>query len=389
MKNRFWKRLLFSVFIPAVFLSACVSLKGDIFHHGHRDQAEANLTKVEEAVVPLEAAGGIEARRRQSEVVAARQIITELERETSAVAAAAADAEYRGKLLAWSGRLAILEGRFSEAQRLHRQSISASPGNIPSLILGIRLEGDPSKRLDIIERELTFSRQHSVSITPGVGELNIERGRSLMELNRFTEAAGAFDIAFSSGLNPVYLESYGPERARAWELRNTSGVGSQTLNLLGRETISWNDCITLIKNETQLFRFLTGGRDIPNAELFSRLLERGFIPFSQDITLSEWPLARPAATETVTRAGAAWLAWHLHDEIRADRTLLTRYSARFATGANPRSPIADIPPLSPFFDSILGCVETELMSLPDGRNFRPTLPIRGTELLAIIRRIDN
>jgi hypothetical protein len=44
--------------------------------------------------------------------------------------------------------------------------------------------------------------------------------------------------------------------------------------------------------------------------------------------------------------------------------------------------------LSPFFDSILGCVENEYLSLPDGRNFRPDDPVRGAELLAILKRIQ-
>jgi hypothetical protein len=69
--------------------------------------------------------------------------------------------------------------------------------------------------------------------------------------------------------------------------------------------------------------------------------------------------------------------------------MLSRYSARYATGNRPRSPIADIPPLSPFFDSILGCVETELISLPDGRNFKPEEPIRGSEFLSALKKIDN
>ena len=126
-----------------------------------------------------------------------------------------------------------------------------------------------------------------------------------------------------------------------------------------------------------------------DAELFTRLLERAFIPAIQDITVNDWPQTRPNIGDAVTRAGAAWFIWHLYAEARADRGLLTRYSARYATGANPRSPITDVPPLSPFFDSILGCVETEFMSLPDGRNFRPAQPMRGAELLSILRRIDG
>jgi tetratricopeptide (TPR) repeat protein len=372
---------LFLLLLAAAIFSGCASMGGDISISGNRDQMEMNLARIEAAVVPLEAIGGAEARRRQNEITSARQLIASMERE------AIADADYSGRLIAWSGRLSILEGRYSEAQRLYRQSHAASPGNIPSIILNVRLEGDPARRLEIIERELGIAGRQTSAV--GFGELQIERGRSLFEMNRFAEATGAFDAAFSSGLADVYSNSYRADRNRAWELRNTSGIGAGTLEMLGRENISWNDTLTIVKNETQLLRFITGGRDIPNAELFSRLIDRAFIPFTQDITLNEWPQARPVINEIVTRAGAAWLIWHLHAEARADRGLLTRYSARFATGANPRSPIADIPVLSPFFDSILGCVETELLSLPDGRNFRPAQPIRGAELLATLRKIDN
>ncbi|MCL2800462.1 MAG: hypothetical protein FWD28_01710 [Treponema sp.] len=377
MNNHLKNRLVF-IFLAAVVLSACTST-GDIFVSGQRTQADRNIAELERVIVPLEALGANEARSRQNDLTAARQLVTQLERESSA------DADYSGKLIAWSGRLAIMEGRYSEAQRLYRQSISVSPANIPSVILSIRLEGDPAKRLEIIERELALLGPRS----SGIGELNIERGRSLFETNRFAESAGAFDVAFASGINPVYRDSYLTFRNRAWELRNTTGVTSGSIGLLGRETISWNDCIVLTKNETQLLRFLTAGRNISDTELFNRLVERSFIPYIQDITILQWTAARPRADEVVTRAGAAWFIWHLYAEARADHGMLSRYSARFATGANPRSPIADVPPLSPFFDSILGCVETEFMSLPDGRNFRPALPMRGAELLSVLRRIDN
>jgi hypothetical protein len=374
------KRCIIFLAIISIFFSACTSL-GDISIHGQRSHAEIKLAEIEAAIVPLEAVGPAEARNRIGEITLARQLIVHAGRELSA------DAEFSGKLVAWSGRLAILEGRYSEAVRLHRQSNSASPGNIPAVILSIRLEGDPVKRLEIIERELALLGSRSAF---GIGELNIERGRALFEMSRFSESAGAFDVAFSSGLDRVYSDSYRAARNQAWDLRNTTGVAAGTAGLLGRESITWNECIAIVRNETQLLRFLTAGRNISDAELFNRLVERVFIPYVQDITITQWPpAARPRQDEPVTRAGAAWFIWHLHAEARADRGMLSRYSARFATGANPRSPIADVPPLSPFFDSILGCVETELMSLMDGRNFRPAQPIRGAELLSILRRIDN
>jgi tetratricopeptide (TPR) repeat protein len=369
-----------------MFFPARVSMqKKDLHISSPRDQMESDIGEIEVLIVPLEAMGGTEARKQQAELTSARRMIGNLEKS-------AVDAEYSGRLSAWSGRLAILEGRYSEAQRLYRQSIASSPGNIPSMILSIRLEGDPAKRIEIIERELGIIGQQASS--PGYGELQIEKGSSLLEIRRFAEASGAFDSAFASGLNPVYQKSYQASRERAWELRNfdsagATGTNSGTLAILERGSISWKDCITIAKNETQLLRFTTGGRDINEAELFNRLLDRAFIPYTQEVTVIEWPSAKPKIDDPVFRSGAAWFIWHLYAEARADRGLLNRYSARYATGPNPRSPIADVPPLSPFFDSILGCVETELLSLPDGRNFRTTEAIRGAELLSIFKKIDN
>jgi hypothetical protein len=366
------------IFVIAAIFSACTTVK-DLTVSLQGGKTEKNLTAVEEAIVPLEAVGANEARNKAKEITAARELVVKMEKEGSA------DADYSGRLLAWSGRLAILEGKYSEAMRLYRQSISVSPGSIPAIVLSVRLEGDPSKKLEIIEKELALLSQRSL----GIGELNIEKGHTLVDLKRFSEAVGAFDIAFSSGINNVYKDSYGKERDSAWELRNATGVNAGSLNLLGRESITWSDCITLAKNETQLLRFITGGRNITDAELFTRLINRAFIPYTQDITVTQWPMAKPKPEEAVTRAGAAFFIWHLYAEARGDRGMLSRYSARYATGAKPRSPIADTPPLSPFFDSILGCVETEFLSLPDGKNFRPTQFIKGAELLTILKKIDN
>jgi tetratricopeptide (TPR) repeat protein len=374
------KKIIFFLFFTAAFFYSCVSMKKDIFLNSQVSQSDKNIEAIEEAIVPLEALGGAQARSRQGDITAARQLITSKEKETST------DAEYTGKLMAWSGRLAILEGKYSDAQRLYKQSTAASAGNVPAIILGIRLEGDPAKRLELIEKELAISGRQSSAV--GFGELQIERGVSLTDTSRFAEAAGAFDAAFASGINKVYKDNYVNMRNRAWELRNTSGVAAGTINMM-QDRITWSDCINIARNETQLFRFLSGGRNLSEADLFTRLLDRAFIPYTQDIAINEWPKTRPDRGEFVTRAGAAWFVWHLYAEMRADRALLSRYSSRYATGANPRSPIADIPPLSPFFDSILGSVETELLSLPDGKNFRPAQPIRGSEMLSVLKKIDN
>ncbi|MCL2092970.1 MAG: hypothetical protein FWH12_02140 [Treponema sp.] len=370
------KGRIFILILTAAIFSSCASQR-DVTIDRQRLQMDEDLGALEDLIVPLEAA----AAPMQSDISAARRLITDLERNASA------DSYFSGRLSAWSGRLAILEGRQNEALRLHGVSQAAAPGNIPSIILGILLAGDHARRLELAERELQITGPQPSA--PGFGELHIERGRALLGLNRFAEAAGAFDMAFASPLRAIYSSSYQRQRNMAWEMRDAASARDGTLGILGREGITWIDSISIARNETQLLRFISGGRDLSEGEFFNRLLERGFIPYTQNVQALEWPLARPNQNDLVTRAGAAWLIWHLYAEARADRSLLTRYSARFSGGTNPRSPIADIPALSPFFDSILGTVETELLNLPDGRNFRPEEPIRGAELLGIFRRIDN
>ena len=374
------KKFALIIFTLVILLSSCATLRRELSIDIQKSQLELNLAKIEAQVIPLEAMGGRETRSRSGELRTARLMIDEMEKE------AAVGADYSAQLLAWSGRLAILEGKYSAALRLQTESRNKSPGNLPLIILGIRLEGDPNKRLEMIEKELShigFNRQ-----AIGFGELHIEKASSLFELRSFADAAGAFDIAFASGINNVYFESYKNNRDRAWDLR-AAGDSAGLLSTLDPGSLRWRDAINITKNETGLLRFITAGRDVSEAELMTRLSERGFIPYTQDITLDNWPVAVMSLNDPVLRCGAAWFVWHLHAQARADRSLLTRYSARYTTGLNPRSPITDLPVLSPFFDSILGCVETELMLLPDGRNFNPSGPVRPAELLSILKKIDN
>jgi tetratricopeptide (TPR) repeat protein len=370
--------------IPLILLFSCQSLGKDLQVDTMDAARRGELAELEAMIVSLDRpSAGYRDRIR-----AARNRIAELEQKPSA------DTEYSAALAAWSGRLYILEAKNGEALRALKNSQSLSPGNTHSLILAIRLEGDPQKRLSLIDQELRItgpSIGKNISpesvISPGAA-LYIERGRTLLELRRYREAAGAFDTAFAESLPPVYREIYAESRALAWDLRDASPeTEGKIMDLMEQEALTWFSVIELTKAETDLLRFLTAGRNLPPAELFPRLLERSFIPATQDITRNEWPPETPRIEERVLRSGAAWFLWRLYAENRADRGLLSKYSSRYSGIANPRSPIADLPLLSPFFDAILGCVETELMSLPDGRNFNPGETVRGAELVTMLKKI--
>jgi tetratricopeptide (TPR) repeat protein len=348
-------------------LFSCQSLQRDRLVDISNEPFSRDIAELEEQIVPLDRDFSREG------AAAVRRRITALEKNPLP------DTRYGALLAALSGRLFILEGKQADAQKKLRDSQSLSPGNIQAVVLSLRLEKDVQRRLVMIDRELGVE---------AAGELQIERGRALMEVRRYREAAAAFDTAFSMDLKEVYRDTYRAARDRAWELRDAeAGTASKTQAIVEKDGLTWTDVIELTRGETELLRFLTAGRDWPTPEIFDRLLERSFIPFTQDVTVKDWPSAKPRAGEQVTRSGAAWYIWRLYADRRADRSLLTKYSAGYAARPGSQSPVADLPLLSPFFDSVLGCVETELMSLPDGRNFRGAEKVRGAEMLSILRKI--
>lgn len=382
MKNRNWKsrfRFLSGAVLFFLFLG-CQSLQKDILLGGGETQQE--MDALEELIVRLDApesGGDREARAR------ARRKAEELQSQTKP------GGDHQALLAAWSGMLYILEGKPGEAQKEYRRSQAARPIKSAALtVLAARLEGDNHKKLSLIEDALAAEGPE----LPGgegtdQGRLTIEKGRILFALNRFSEAVAAFDLAFSL-LNgkPFYEETYRVIRNKAWELRDlVPGTADATVTIIGRGELRWLDLVELTKNETDLLRFLTAGRNWTGEEIFRRLLDRSFIPLSQDVELSQWPSTAPGPGEVVFRSGAAWFIWRLYAENRADKGLLSRYSSRYGAMPKPRSPVADLPLLSPFFDAILGCVESEFFSLPDGRNFFPAARVRGSEVLGALKKI--
>jgi tetratricopeptide (TPR) repeat protein len=273
-----------------------------------------------------------------------------------------------------------MEGKTSDARREYQKSESLSPLNLPAQILNIRLERDLSLRLALIDKTLETENP--------AGELLVERGRVLLDLGRFAESVEAYDTAYARlDKKDYYEETYRIFSDKANELASLrQGAGDRTAELSSREEITWRELIEITGRETRLLRFITGDQQPSVETLFSQMLDREIIPGTQDATLTEWPFLKPSSSEVVLRSGAAWFIWHIAAENSANRGLLTRYSARLANTPNARSPVPDIGVSSPFIDSVLGCVETGLMSLPDGKNFQPNEKINGADYLSILKK---
>ncbi|ULQ60714.1 hypothetical protein K7I13_05435 [Brucepastera parasyntrophica] len=337
-------------------LVSCASFRNDTVLFSAGEAANQYIAELEKLIVPLDAGFS------QADLRQIRIRIGEIE------AMEITDTVFDARLQAWSGRLYIFEGKNSEASRRLKHAEELLPSDVQVTILKARLEPSAEKRLSLISSALSLENTS--------GELEIERARACVALKRYSEAVAAFDTAFVL-LPSFYAETYRPERNTAWDLREIdSGVRDRTAILAVASSLRWLDAIELADAETNLFQFITGGKKWTPAQLFSRLAEQNIIP----------PEFR--AADTVKRAGSAWFFWHLVAITNSNPSLLTRYSDRFGARPNAVSPVPDVPIGSAYFDSVLGCVEWEIMTLPDGKNFNPDETVKGSAFLQMLKKVN-
>ena len=351
---------------------SCASLQKDLLATSAGEEAAAEIDSLEREIVPLDVSPDPE------RIAHARERVDSLGRM------GIKDAAFVARLAAWSGRLFLIEGKRGEAERLSARSRELLPGDVPGMILSARLERDVEKRLAAIER--------SLAIESSSGALLAEKARTLFELRRYREAVAAFDAAFP--LLPGFYEvTWGATRDRAWALRDLDPtVSDRQRELAAKGSISWREAVEIAQESGGLPKGLADQKSRASDRLFTLLVAKSFIPRMSDYGQSAARVRgldapRPLeSTDSLDRAGAAWFLWHLFADRRGDPNLLSRYSARYRFRAGLASPIPDVALDASFFDSALGVVEREIMALPDGVNFRPSLPVSGAEFLGMIER---
>ncbi len=355
-------------------LVSCTTLQDDRLGSTGSAARDRDLFELERAIVlldvpqPNQATASSSARAdaqaaRLASIRKTEEKIAELERTD------VKDTVFTARLEAWAGRLALAAGNRQEATRRYGRSVALVPGDIPALVLSSRLERDPVKRLATLEKTKT--------LFPDSGELRVEEGRTAFELGRYREAVVAFDAGFPL-LQPAYREAYQSERDSAWSLRDQSASdGARTRAVSSVNAVTWDDVVAVSLERPGFLDFMTAGKEWKTDRAFAALAKSSHIP--------NGPLA-PAKRETTVRRGElAWYLWRTSLERSGASSLANRYSARWAANPSMQSPIPDVSPASPWFDGALGCVEREIMSLPDGRQFFPDAPVSGTELLKALK----
>ena len=349
------------VFLIGVFSTSCSTLQSDRMLTMTDDSLETDLTALTLMIVPLDKNPTLENKLK------ARSLIDELEERKIE------DTVFRARLAAWSGRLSIIEGNKKNAEKAYKAASHLVSLNPEVTVLSARLEKNTEIRLEILEKGRNY--------TDATAIIDIEKGRTLCELGRWSEAVAAFDTAFPH-LPGVYRETYTDERENAWNLRSIdTEVTKLTATISTKQAILWKDAIEMVQAETTLLSFITGDAVWPTEKIATALVERKLMP-QQDHTTA-------FLHTNLLRSDAAFFLWHLHSHRQGKPALLTRYSARYKNVQNSLSPIPDIALTDAFFDSVLGCIEWEFMTLPDGKHFRPTDTVKGAMFLSMIQKIET
>lgn len=255
------------------------------------------------------------------------------------------DKVVEARLLALKGRISLMQQKRNEAQKCAVIAKKKYENDTQLIIL--------QRRLGLLEEDISTYRVKTDSEA-----LAIENAIAHYENGQYDMAAGLFDSVF---VNPqsAYKDPYTPLRNKAWELKD---VGSA--KFLNANEITATQMMLLAQDKPGLLDFYTAGKRYEGRKLFNLLTKAGLLESISNIETTD-----VKANDRMTRNLSARFLWNIHTQKNSLKA--TKYSEKYRSRENAKSPVADISIDDPDFDAILGTVENGIMSLSDGKNFCP------------------
>jgi len=367
--HRIWYACCALAALCVIALTSCTSLQQDVVS----------------AVEPAEQSEDIHFIESKLAVIDAEEFVSSADfSRTEALADVMADVEQavavpgnvqavQARLYALKGRILLLDGKKSKARDCYDQSVAAFKGDAQGLVLGSRLGLEPD-----------FSSVSNVSSEKAI--LTLEQALVHFTAGSYLESSAQFDTAFLS-LPSYYRAAYGKVRDRAWELRNVKpgAKNGKHDNLLYLPQITVGQMMLITQNTSSVLFNYTAGKTLSETELFKKLAGAGLV------TAASAPLSADGVVgreDIVSRIICARFLWNLYASRKGSAGAgVNRYSTVYRT-AGEASPVPDIPLSSPDFDAVLGTVENELMSLPDGIHFEGDKTVSAAEFSTYLQKIE-
>ncbi len=336
--------------LALALLASCATIQRDVLYDSATGSDPSELAALELKLTALRAKAD------QAAFAQARGEIKALLEKPST------DPLYRARLNGLAAEAALLAGDRAEAAKRLAEAKSAYQGDEYSAVVASRLARTNNDKLKELESALLNA--------DGAQRIRAEMGATLHDLGRQREALAAFDAALPF-LPDEYRLLYGPMRERSYALREAdANIAASSAAYLNREQLPALGMAVLAQSETNTLDWITGGATWAPGVLFERLKAAGW-----------YATSATGQKDPMKRRDAALFLWNVM--ARGETRLLTRYSVRYA--ARPASPVPDVPIGAPWFDAVLGVVEEGIMSLPDGRSFKPDDPVNGLDFYAWLK----
>ena len=362
MKNRSNLIILLGLLILSLF--SCSTLQKDVEVYTTFEEKSPEIMEAEKELVFLE----VENLLKPNSVTAeqADKIIKKIDILLGDVNIQTA---IQAKLFAFQGRLFLISNRKDLAKDYYQQANSTYKGEVQNVILGSRLG-----LVEDLEQQKVAKEQMAF--------LTLEAGIIAYEQEDYLQAVAKFDEAFLT-LDSFYREAYEPLRNNAWKLRNlaTELVGNE-IDVLKQNSMTVSEMLVFTKNTTDLLFNHTASKKYSKDSLFSEILKAGLLT---GLNFSKTTIQQELSSDDIlTRIIAARFLWNLYLEKRGMAGEV-KYADVFIEAGF--SPILDLPLDSPDFDAVLGCVENEIMELPDGENFFPEDPIEPLDFNESLKKL--
>lgn len=275
------------------------------------------------------------------------------------------------RLLALKGRALILDGKNGEAAKIAVQAEKKFNNDVQLMIL--------KRRLNIIEDTDLFKDKFDSDT------VMIEDAIEHFSEGEFDVASGLFDQVF---VNPdsMYKSAYQPLREKAWKLRNIE-TGEKAQAIWAANEMSVLQMMECAQNQAGLLEFYTAGAKMDSKKLYQTLIKAGLMESASKTQTDENVQKKNGISENTkaTRILAARFLWNLYST--RNSILKTKYSDKYRSRENARSPVADVTLENEDFDAVIGTVENEIMSLTDGKNFSPEKSISATDFDTCVKKI--
>ncbi len=362
-KHILFTGLLFS-FFSLMFLGSCQSLQQDRLVSSVFQEELEKIFKIEMKFSALEAENLLAPLKTNELNAKSLEIIKDID---NFLLSENLEKISKAKLFSVKGKCLLLSDKKNAAKDCYNKAFSVYKSEAGVIVLGSRL----GLILGDIE-EKSLSNDDKPFLT-------LEKAIDMYKKKNFRLSAAKFDEAFMK-LEPSYRKIYGKVRDEAWSFKDALKTDGESLLLKKEITVSQMMAIT--QAETNLLYNYTASKKISEAELYGKLSKAGLTLSASENGNKKEELLKD---ETVTRIKCARFLWNLKNAVLGTNKDKLKYSKMFAF--ENESPVKDVAKDNPDFDAVLGCVENELMDLPDGENFYPEKNVSGIEFSSSVKKI--